>query len=175
MAETWTAYIDGVTPATNLSMLGLFNGSGSGRVLRVYRIWLVSTSASAVTGSLMTIDVRTISALGTGGTVVTPIAHDTSNTALAAQIISYSGSTFTDVSSLYETIMSADELALGVATQEEMQMFWPLGLLWESGAIESNVQPIVLREGEGVHVKQTATISTAGSLSLAMEFTNAAS
>lgn len=175
MAETWTIIADAVTPATNRSLLALFNGSGSGRVLRVYRIWVVSTGSSAITGSLMTLDLRTISALSTDGTAITPVAHDSNNTALAAQIISYWGSTHTDVSDLFQTVWSADEVALATASQEEMQMFWPLGLMWESGAIESNVQPIVLREGEGVHVKQTATISTAGSLTLAMEFTNAAS
>jgi hypothetical protein len=48
MADTFTAAATGATFASNKSMLGLFNGAGSGRVLRVYRIWCLNNQTSAV-------------------------------------------------------------------------------------------------------------------------------
>jgi len=174
MAETWTAATFGIAPALNKYLLGIFNGAGSGRIFRFYKALVINMQTEAVTGVDLTLQFRLITAFTVGtGTTVTPVAHDTNNAALPAQLlVATAAQTVTD-SSIYRVWhFSSDEGAVEIASMDEMEMLMPYALRWEAGAFDTtSIQPLTLREGEGIVIKCT-TNSTVGTLDCIFEFTN---
>lgn len=176
MAETWTASVQGINPAQNKYMLGMFNGSGSGRIFRVYKVLILNMQTTGVTGVDTTWEFRQCTALTIGtGSAVTPVAHDTTNAALPAQLlIGTAIQTVTDSSIIRVWHLSSDEGAIKVGNQDELEMIPTYGMWWEAGAYDTtNIQPLTLREGQGLVLKFT-TNSTVGTFDVAFEFTNSA-
>lgn len=174
MAETHSICAVGVTFASNKSMAALFNGVGSGRVLRVYRVWQLNNQTAGVTGVLTTMALRRISALS-GGTALTAVKHDTASAALAAQITMATGGTATDTSDpdFMRWMWSNDEAAASSLTNDETETMPALAQIMDLTG-DSNLEPIVLREGEGLHVKHLGS-TTVGNTDIVFEFTNSAS
>lgn len=172
MAETHTVTVQGTAFASNKSLLSLFNGAGSGRVLRVYRVWALNHQTGAVTGVMTAIELRRITA-STGGTAQTPVKHDTNSAALVAQITSATGPTDTVTDLFRRVLWSGDEPAVGTGTNDEMECLPANGLLWDAGYGDSNVEPITLREGQGLSLRQPGA-NTIGVIDVMFEFTNSA-
>lgn len=174
MAETYTAAALGVAFANSKSMFGIFNGAESGKIIRVYRIWVLNSGTGSLTGVLTTLQIRrsTAQAAGTGAYVT---KHDSNNAAIAAQVTIVHNGTVTDDGTLIlrQWFFSNDEPAVSGATLDEWEVLVPLCCVWDAGYGDSNVQPITLREGEGVHVKHSGT-SAVGFVDVFAEFTQAA-
>jgi hypothetical protein len=175
MAATYTAYAPGITLSTALKgMLSLFNASGSGVVLKIYRIWVLNAQATGAAGVLGTFQIRRIRAQTTTGTAtVTPVKHDTLSATLPAQVTAVSGGTAvtTDLE-LRRFFYVSDEPAVNTAVQwEDLQMFVPLSLVWDAGYGDSNVEPLTANEGQGFAVVHTGTASAAGNADIIFEFT----
>jgi hypothetical protein len=173
MAATWTVTVQGTAFASNKSLLSLFNGVGSGRVLRVYRVWALNHQTGAVTGVMTALELRRITS-SSGGTAQTPVKHDTNSSALPAQVTSATGPT--DVASdLFRRVLwSGDEPAVGTGTNDELECLPANGLLWDAGYGDTNVEPIVLREGQGLSLRQPGA-NAIGVIDVMFEFTDAAS
>lgn len=173
-SQTWTALVQGAAPAQNKYMLAMFNGAGSGRIFRLYKVYIVNMQSGAVTGVDVTFEFRFITSMTIGtGTVVTPVTHDTTNTGLPVQLlVATTPQTVGDGSLLRTWHWSSDEAAIEVATQDEIEMLHTYSLFWESGAYDNtNIQPLVMREGEGLAIKCT-TNTTVGAGDYVFEFTN---
>src|SRR5574343_622366 len=142
MAATWMARTGSATAAgavafaSNKQMMSVFNLVGSALVVRVYRIWALNNQTAAVTSvspffTPITISrcttTQTTEAGITGGTVITPLAHDTTSTALTNKVACSTGAT-TNYSQVANSTYRRD--------------FIP------------NDEPIVLRPGEGLEVRQ---------------------
>lgn len=173
MAQTYTAGYSGITFAANKSMLSIFNGSGSGRIVRVYRAWVLNNQTSAVTGVLTTFRIERTSSQS-GGTSITAVKHDTTNENLPAQVVIATGATITASGTLRTFIWSNDEAAVGTGTWDEFETLIPLCCVWDAGYGDSNVQPITLREGEGFSITHTGS-TTVGNCDIFIEFTLASS
>lgn len=176
MAATYTAYAPGITVSTALKgMLSLFNAAGSGVVLKLYRIWVLNAQATAAAGVLCTMQIRRITAQTTTGTsTVTPVKHDTLSANLPAGVTAVSGGTaITTAWELRRFFYVSDEPAVNAAVQwEDMQIFVPLMLVWDSGyGTGGLVEPLTLNEGEGIAVVHTGTASAAGNVDIIFEFT----
>lgn len=174
MAQTYTVSVVGATFASGKSMLGLLNGSGSSRIVRVKRIWVLNNQTSGVTGVLTTWELRRSSAQS-GGTSQTPVKHDSNSESIPAQVLSATGATVTDTSdaALRRWMWSNDEPAAASLTNDETECIVPLNCVWDSTG-DSDIEPIVLREGEGVSVKHTGS-TTVGVCDIFIEFTMASS
>lgn len=175
MANTWRAVATGITWATAAkSMLRVFNASGSGVVLRVYRIWVQNNQTVAVSGVLPEVRIVRLSTTGSGGVTVTPVAHDTSSTALPAQVTSASGDTTpgTIDATFRRALFSGDEPIVGGAATNNFETLVPLCVMWDGGYDDSNIEPIVLREGFGVSVYCPGIASAAGNADFIIEFTS---
>ena len=173
MANTYTIAATGVSFAANKSMIGIFNGSGSGQVIRVYRIWLLNNQTVAVTGVMTNIELRRLTA-GSGGNAITPTKHATANPSLPAQIITASAMTVTESDLLRRFIWSTDEpVANATATIDELETLPVFGTIWDAGYADANVEPLVLREGQGISVKNIG--ATVGIVDAFIEFTSGAS
>ena len=170
MAATFTGYAAAVTFAANKSMLGIYNGSGSGQVIRVYRIWMLNNQTGAISGDLVNMELWTVSALS-GGSAVTVSPHDSTNTALNGNVVvQYAASAFTDVARLKRFYWWDDEAAIASSTRLEWETMVRLGLVWSCGYDDESIEPIVLREGQGVHLKNGGQFAL-GNADLMIEFT----
>ena len=178
MAATYRAIATGVTWSTTTKcMLKLFNASGSGVVLRVYRVWVLNNQTANVTGVIPIVQLVRTSTVGTGGTTVTPIKHDTGSSALPAQVTSsYADTSIGTINAtLRRSIFSSDEPSAGTMTIDEVESVVPLSVFWDTGYIDTGVEPIVLREEYGVMVYTAGVTSAAGNVDIIIEFTSSAS
>jgi hypothetical protein len=172
MAATFTAYATGVTFASNKSLLTLFNGVGSGRILRVYRVTPLNYQTAAITGVLTGLELRRVTA-SSGGSAVTPIKHDTASANLPAQVLCTSGPTDTVTDMFRRALWSADEPSVSAATSDELECLPELAKLWDAGYGDTNIEPITLREGQGLSLRQPGS-NAIGVLDISFEFTDSA-
>lgn len=170
MAKTYTAAAVGVAFASAKSMLGIFNAHAT-RKVSLYRAWMLNNQTSAVTGVLTSCALRRISALS-AGTAITPVQHDTSNTAFDLTSVSCAaGATITNTGDIQFRIWmwSGDEPAVSGATSDEFQCIVPLMCVWDSTG-DSNIEPIVSNQTQGVHIQQPGA-NAVGIADFFMEFT----
>lgn len=169
MANTWTAYAAGVAFAVNKNMLAILNGGA--RVLRIRRIGFLNNQTAGVTGVVCFGEIRRYTGAGlAGSTPVTPLAHDTSNSALDTVTIGTAG-TPSGTSSLFRRyIWSSDEPAVSGASVDELECLVPLNVIWDAGYGDANVQPLTLRPNEMLCIYNT--VGAAGILDIWIEFTD---
>lgn len=170
MAKTYTASGIAVAFGNNKSMLAIFNGAGSGRVIRIYRVWTLNNQTAGVTGVLTTFALRRSTAQS-AGTAITPVKHDTTSETHPAQILVATGGTVTLSSDLaMRTWMwSNDEPAASSGTSDEFETLVPLNCVWDSTG-DANIEPITLREGQGIDVRHSGS-SAVGVCDVFIEYT----
>jgi hypothetical protein len=169
-AQAWTA-----SAAYKLS---LFNGAGSGVVLRVYRIWLLNAQTAGITGVTGLVELRRL----TAGATFTPTGcavakHDSNSSDLPAAVIFGSAGTVTPGATIRRVLWTSDEPAANTAVvADDLQAMLPLALIWDTGYGDNNVgvEPITLVEGEGISL-YAAAFSAAGNSDYIIEFTSGAS
>lgn len=149
--------------AASKNHLVLFNATGSNIKIRVQEVFAYPYLTAAVVGANCTLQVLGIGQAGTGGTAGTIRKHNSDNPSLPAQITAS-----TNVTTL--TIPSNTEYGGGSVFVEEASAA-------ATGAGRSilfqktgNVQPLVLNEGEGIVVRQTA-FAGIGAVSVHIAFT----
>lgn len=172
--QTYRAVVAGATFAANKSMLTIFNGAGSNRVVRVKRVWFLNNQTAAVTGVLTTMELRRLSA-SSGGVAQTAVKHDTLSEAVPAQITITTGSTDTLTSdpSFVKWMWSNDEPAVSSLTNDETETVPALAIVFDATG-DTDLEPIVLRVGEGLSVRHTGSTAV-GVADCVIEFTMASS
>lgn len=168
--QTHTVGFIGPAFGNNKSMGAIFNGVGSGRIVRVHRVWMLNNQTAAVTGVLTTMVIRRTTAQS-AGTAVVPVKHDTASTTLAAQILVATGATVTLTGvELRRWMWSNDEPVASSGTSDEFECLVPMNLVWDSTG-DADIEPIVLREGEGISVHHSGS-SAVGICDIFVEFTS---
>ena len=172
MAATYTASFLGVTFGNNKSMAGLFNGVGSGVILRVKRVWILNNQTAGVTGVLTTFSLRRSTAQSSG-TSVTPVKHDTAFASLPVKALCAHGATVTSATAdtFRNWVWSNDEPAVSSATSDEFECLVPLNCIWDTATGDADIEPIVLREGFGIDVRHSGS-SAVGIADIFVEFTS---
>lgn len=179
MASTYTIAAPGAAFVTNKCMLGLYNGVGSGLVLRVYRAWALNNQTQAVTGVQQLISFSRLST-GSGGISVLPVKHDSQSASLPAQVVCATNMDYTVHARLRRFAWSSDEPLSSdangideVETIPAFTMFWDYSVAYNS----TTVEPLVLREGYGAAILlDTLSSGTGvGSADFFIEFTSGAS
>ena len=133
--------------ANNKDMLSLMNPSGSGVVIRVYEVWATVPSSSGTT-VIIPFEIRRATAVTTG-TTLTAVPLDTTNPATQA-VVRQAPTGISDATPvLLWTWLQQINTAQGStdAMTHEIANF--------SG--NSRCQPLTLREGEGIYIRQIAT------------------
>jgi hypothetical protein len=149
---TYYYYTGLAAGAQNQRLIDIFNASGSGVIVKVKKLFMQCNQA-AITGVGLQYDVIRTSAVGTAGTTITGRAADTTNAAIPAQITARRGATggATESHILFP---------LGVDPEETRPSAGLMGMInWMPEG--PNIQEYVMREGEGLLVKQI-TNNTAG-------------
>lgn len=149
---TYYFYTGLAAGAANQRLIDLFNASGSGKLVKVKKLFMQCNQA-AITGVGLQYDVIRTSAVGTGGTGLTGRAADTTNPAIPAQVTARARATggATESHILFPLGVDPEETRPGAGLMG-MINWMPEGM---------NLQELVLREGEGILVKQI-TSNTAG-------------
>lgn len=163
--DTWYALADAVAFAANKQHISILNASGSGVVVKVRKIFPCNLALAALTGVALRFDFKKATAHA-GGTAITPVSADSTNTALPAQVTVRTGATsVTESSLLWPYTCTNDEVG---ATQAfpSAQLMQALNSIPDG----NEIQELTLREGEGLTVKQI-TSSTVGSFGWLMVFT----
>lgn len=170
MANIYTIAAPATPFLPNRCMIGLFNGPGSGRVVRVYRVSALNAQTVAVTGVNSVFNLTKIST-GSGGLYLTPTKHDSQSPLVPAQIVAATNMSYTASSTFRRLFWSNDEPLLSTAGSiDEFQTIPRMMNLWESSYSEQNVQPITLREGQGLALINN-TNTNVGVADFFMEFT----
>lgn len=174
MTATYRASAIGTAYAANKSLLTIYNGSGSGQIVRIKRIWHLNNQTTSVTGVLTSLEVRRISA-SSGGTSITAVKHDTSSTSVPAQVLITTGATDTLTSDLaYMRYMySNDEPGASSLTNDETETIPTLACVFDVTG-DTDIEPIVLRENEGLCLRHTGSTAV-GITDVIFEFTMASS
>lgn len=162
--DTWVAYADAVSFTANKHHITLFNASGSGKTVKVRKLFAVNLQTAAVTGVVCRFDIKRATA-ASAGTTITPVSFDTTNAALPSGVTVRTNGTVTEGSLLFPWLTTTDEEtavpALSKSTFQQMTNI----------LIEGNeIQELTLREGEGMTVKQI-TSTTVGSYGWILVFT----
>lgn len=150
MAESFTAYFSGIAFAASKNMAALLNTDAT-ETIAIRRCGYLNAQTAAVTGVLCSLEVRGYFAgspsLGSP-TTVTPTAHDSSNTAAAALTAGSAGTIGGTATTFRRVFWSSDEAAIATATNDELETFVPLNIVFDAGYGDSNVQPLTLRENQ---------------------------
>lgn len=170
MANTWTAVFQSITFDSNKSMAAILNGGA--RVLRIRRIRFLQTQISAVAGVLCYGQLRRyLGASISGQTPITPVPHDSTNSALSSVTCATGGTiTYSSYENLRQYVWSSDEMAAGGATVDEWQSIVPLNIFWEAGFGSSTFKPLVLREDEMISIYNLS--GSVGSFDVYITFTD---
>lgn len=173
MANTWRATAQAVTFANPKSMLDVFNNSAS-RVLRIYRCYCFNNQWASVTGVIGYLSIVRNTA-ASSGTTVSPISHDTNNTALDANVTAGFNRTVTVANTFRRTLWHPDEVAVFTIDMDALLTLVPFAEVWNSGYGDGNVEPLLCRSGQAEGYGIYAATMTAGLADLEIEFTDAAS
>lgn len=176
MGQTYIAMATAVAWSTgNKVLISLFNGAGSGRIVRIRRIWVNSNRATTNTGILQQYSMfRLTTDTNTGTpTTITPVKVDTNSENLPAAIVTRTNNTVNGTATLIRRFyFSGDEAAAGTLSLDELQTIASLNIIWDVGYGNSNVQPLTLREGQGFSLYQAGLASSTGDIDIAVEFTS---
>lgn len=147
--------------AARTTFVDLFNASGSGVILHVCAIYVIPALA-AVTGVGLTWEIIRTSAVGTGGTTITPQTFDTVNPAVPAQVTARTKPTG-------GATTSATLLYVNGSSEETSPYAGMASFLNHVPQIVDKTSCIVLQEGQGIKVDQT-TNSAVGNTNVVVVF-----
>lgn len=172
MAATYRVSASNIVFGNNKSMIALWNGAGSADVLKVCRIWILNNQVgtAAGTGIFITFELRLITAY-TGATKLFPIKLKKTSANLDANVVCSAGATVTDDSMFRRIFWSGDEPAQSELTTDTWQLLPNLNLVWNSGYVDSIIEPITLNASQGIHLKCTTNTTATFLGDCIIEFT----
>ena len=163
--QTYLVIAEDCAFANSKQHISIFNGLGSGKVLRVSKLFMTNMLANVVvSGGARRLDVKRATNLS-GGVDLTPLKHDSTNDDVPSQVLIKTGASLTEGVLLFPLVFPDDEMLL-TQNSAAQQIF--SGINWIPEGIE--IQEVALNEGEGITVKQI-TSSTAGITTWIIVFT----
>lgn len=168
MASTYTISRLGAPLTTSKHILDVFNPAASGKIVKVYKIWICNAQTSSITGVPLQFTIFRTTASSAGTTIV-PVSYDSTNVTLGT-VSAGTGRTITNGAAFRRVWWSSNEAVNNGGSVDEWQNYLTYNIWWNSAFNDANVEPIVCRAGEGVTIQQITT-SVVGSVDAFMEFT----
>ncbi len=158
----------------NKTLLSIFNGTGSGEIIKIYKVWLINHAHVAGTGAYTKILLSKTSAASGGNDITSSVVkHLTSDGSPDALILFTDSSTVTATQTIRQVCYNAGTSATTIAvtyTWSQWESIYCLMRVFEAGYYNANLQPIVVRENEGFAVRQPGATAT-GFAEIVVEFT----
>lgn len=156
--EDWLVFFTPATNAANRRVGDLFNADAAA-IARVRGAWVIPTS-TAITGVAVEFILSRTSAVGTGGTAMTPRPLDTSFAALDADITARAGATggATVVYEYFRQYHINEETNAATALTQHQNLL--------PSSIGNRVAELVLRQNQGAMIQQggSGTVGLTGAL-----------
>lgn len=172
MAATWRVTGAAIAYANGKSMIDVFNGGASARIIRVFRGYWFNNGTGAVTGVVTTAQV-TRTTTGSGGTTLTPVKHDTGSGALDANTTCGSNRAPTASDVFRRFLFVNEEPVVAGVTMANWLTLVPFAEVWNAGYGDTVIEPLTCRTTQGVQLLHSGT-SAVGTADLELEFTDAA-
>lgn len=164
--DTYMAWVNDAAFAGSKYHISILNAAGSGKIVKVHKLFAVNVRVATVTGGMVRFDVHKITA-HSGGTAITPEKLDTVNADLPAGVTVRTAATAVTLGNrIFGFAITGEEIGATMALNLGFHALAGLNLMFES----ERIQDMILREGEGVAVRQI-TSSTAGTYGWLMIFT----
>ena len=157
-ASYYTSVLASVAGASKRH-LALFNASGSGKTMKIYRIRAAGAPTAAVTGLVIALNAVRITTAPTGGGAGTIDKGVTSDAAPPAQVTVMTAATG-------GATEEANAFGVGTVTGEETQGASAV-IIYD--AVIDGLKPLTCAEGQGVLVKQGA-LASAGAVNILIWF-----
>jgi len=157
--KTYVAAIMSSTTGTNKNHFLVFNGTGSGRTVRIWDIKINPNITAALAGTSVVLNTARISDIGTAGTSQPIRKTDTTDNDLPAEIVSRAN--------VNNPTVSSNELASCTVLIEETAAFPGKVSLYKADSVISS---LVLNEGEGLLIQQ-GTFAGVGAINIFIYFT----
>jgi len=146
---TWYAYADavGFDGSGNKHFFSLYNGSGSGKIIKVHGLYLINLQLTTVTGVGVRFEIKRIASLS-GGSAIIARPADTRNTDLPSQISIATGPSVDEGHFLWSFSINNDEILTDSAFSTA---------LMNSNLVkrpETYLQPFILLQQQGITLKQ---------------------
>lgn len=152
--QTFIVIAEDCAFAASKQHLSIYNGEGSGMVLRINKLFITNMLANVtVSGGARRFDVKRATAFS-AGTDIVPVAHDTSTGVIPSEILIKTGCSLTEGALLFPLVFPDDEMLL---TQNSMAQQLFSGINWIPEGLE--IQDLTLNEGEGITIKQVTSSS----------------
>jgi hypothetical protein len=150
MANTQTAYYNGVAFAATKNMAAILNAHATQKI-KIYAIGLLNAQTAGVTGVACAIEMRKYTGAGlTGSTAVIPVKHDSTLALPTSATIGHAGTISGTAEIMRRIYWSSDEAAISSATSDEFETYVPLNTIFD--ARMGNIDPITLNQNEMIMV-----------------------
>lgn len=173
MASTYTVAAQNValpTTAAAKTLLSVFNLDATQK-LNVTRVWVQNSGIAAVTGVYQVLSLgRHTTDQTAGATTITPFKHDTNSLAFTNATSKTNPTTSVTLVDIFrQYAWTGDEFATGVAKLENLQTFPQFSIIWDSGYGDTNIEPIVLNQNEGLALVSAGVASGVGTVDVVFE------
>ncbi len=169
MANLYTVSVIGSSIRFKKSMISIFNGTGSGRIVRCYRFWMFNNQTVAVAGTITKFHIYSISASGAGQPLQIAKYSSLSEN-IPPQISVVTSATVALNQLIRQVVWSNDEPTLTTGGLDETLTNSLYTVVCDTSQT-SVLQPITLREGEGVTIYHAGTLAASvGVVDLIIEF-----
>lgn len=163
---SYIAWANDVAFAGSKYHISILNATGSGKIVRVIKLFAVNVMVASATGVGVRFDMHRISA-HSGGTAISVEKMDTANDAPPAGVTVRTGATSVTLGNrLFGMPTTGEEVGATTNLNLGFHLMQGMNLLFEA----DRIQELVLREGEGFAVRQI-TSSTAGTYGWLMVYT----
>lgn len=165
MANIYSIGAPGIAFVDGQCMLGIYNGVGSGKIIKLYRALAMNAQTQTVTTpTQLYLNLYKFST-GSGGLAMNIIKHDNLSPTPPAQIVASANMSYTIDSFLRRMLWSTKEpLVINAGWITEVEVNPNFTMLWDSSMSYNNssVEPLVLREGYGAGI--VCSVPSGGSI-----------
>ena len=177
MGATYILHQSAIANAAGKNFISIYNGSGSAKTVRIWRLWVSNAQTGTVSGGIAVANLGGFSGAYTGGTAIisSAVSMDSTNTEIPAAIVASTGSTAITIDRLLRRIaLITDEFGVSNATSDMLNVGPVLSEYLNVGYQEADIQPFILAEGQGFtfqHINTAvANNNTVGSFDITLEF-----
>lgn len=165
---SYTIFANNIANAQSKNMLAISNAAASGKLIKIYRVWITNPTTGTVSGGMTGFLLGRCNAIHSGGTATNFLPHSSCVSAGAATpftgISAATGATTitaTMATEFRRVFKASDELTASSGTLDEIENLLPWAVVWDTGYADTNVEPFVIRGGQCFLIRTDASPSNA--------------
>jgi len=175
MGSTYFLPATGVANANGKNLIAIYNGNGSGKTVRIWRVFVSNAQTNTITGGVAIARAGRFYTAYSGGTGLTPVSMDPTNPSFPSQIVSATGPTGITITDIVRQLaFFMDEFSVADASSDILNVIPGLSVYLDFGYLDENLEPFMLAEGEGFAIQHAGAAYpnnyTLGTFDIYVEF-----